>query len=562
MNRRIELIENSIVNFELYLSTHFLFMIRVLSAFFLFFIPCELTAQILPKEDSHLNFRIIGFSFPGEKKTATCSLEIAKGHFNNIDSFKKNIIKSVQCKTNKIIAEVPAFGCDYTWHTECKDKIVVDLHHFSTGITPRIDTATSRLRIIKKAEKYKDAYVFCDGTGALYDMSGNPVWYLPDIDNKLVENADVRDIKLTPQGTITFGSGNDIYEISYEGIVLWKGPNTGEISGDSIEYYHHEFTRLTNGDYMVLGNEPISWKLQGYFKDSSLSYSAQRVARDSNNTFYQKMQFGTVIEYNNEGKVVWAWKSFDYFKKSDLLDSKTGMFGIIDPHENSFFFDEQNNILYVSFRDISRIVKVKYPEGKVIASYGTRYVPGMGEMGNDMFYGQHSVKRSKEGYLYLYNNNAFAAGVFPKIDMISEPASEKDTMKKVWEYQCTQEGMSDDEVSTYNRQLGQKQQMDLNREINNSGKKNKKKARLTGGGSVMELPDRYLFVSMNNPFCKIFILNTDKKIMWNSILEKKDSKDGNWHQQATYRASIIADPKNLELLIWNAENVKDGPKRQ
>src|ERR1700685_4204090 len=92
-------------------------MARIIPVILLFFIPYRLLSQILPKEDSHINFRIIGFSFPVEKENAACTLEIAKGHFNISDSFKKKIIKSVTCKTNKVIIEVPSFGGDYTWRT-------------------------------------------------------------------------------------------------------------------------------------------------------------------------------------------------------------------------------------------------------------------------------------------------------------------------------------------------------------------------------------------------------------------------------------------------------------
>jgi hypothetical protein len=219
-------------------------MLRIVIRILLFFIPYHLAAQIFPKEESHLNYRIIGFSFPTEKRGANCNLEIAQGNFSDISSFKKNIIKSVACENDRIIAEVPFWGCDYTWRIINSGRVALkknELHHFNTLMNANIDTAQNRLRIVKQAEQYKDAYVFIDDSHAMYDMNGNSVWFLPDVDHKVAATTSIRDMKLTPQGTITFTIENGgIYEINYDGAILWKGPNTGEVSGDNTEHYHHE----------------------------------------------------------------------------------------------------------------------------------------------------------------------------------------------------------------------------------------------------------------------------------------------------------------------------------
>ena len=41
-----------------------------------------------------------------------------------------------------------------------------------------------------------------------------------------------------------------------------------------------------------------------------------------------------------------------------------------DVHENAFFFDEKNKVIYISFKYISTIIKLKYPEGIVLNTYG------------------------------------------------------------------------------------------------------------------------------------------------------------------------------------------------
>src|ERR1700749_4497226 len=80
-------------------------------------IPFLIEGQILPKEGSKLNYRLIGFSFPGSVKTGTCTIEIAEGVFTADSLFDKKIIKHIACTSNRIIAEVPLFGKEYTWRT-------------------------------------------------------------------------------------------------------------------------------------------------------------------------------------------------------------------------------------------------------------------------------------------------------------------------------------------------------------------------------------------------------------------------------------------------------------
>ena len=82
---------------------------------FLLFIAHLLYAQIMPAEGSKLNYRLIGFKFPPEPHAGNYKIEIATSNCNTEDSFKKHIIETFAVKKNKIIAEVPSFGAQYTW---------------------------------------------------------------------------------------------------------------------------------------------------------------------------------------------------------------------------------------------------------------------------------------------------------------------------------------------------------------------------------------------------------------------------------------------------------------
>jgi hypothetical protein len=183
-------------------------------------------------------------------------------------------------------------------------------------------------------------------------------------------------------------------------------------------------------------------------------------------------------------------------------------------------------MIYVGFRNISRIVKIKYPEGTAAGAYGEIYKPGVPETGNGLFCHQHSVRRSDAGYLYLYNNNSCVpAPSLPEIVKLEEPGSGNGPLKKIWTYQCTIEGVG----------------------------KSHPDYQFTVGGNVVELPDHSLFANMSNVYTKEFILSPDKKILWSAIPERWNAKDNKWDMILEYRASIISNRKDLEKLIWNAE---------
>ncbi len=494
-------------------------MNKFLSFLFLFISSVKiLDAQVLPKEDSKLCYRIIGFSFP-EMRGNKYKLEIAIGNYSNEASFTQNIIYSEAVDTNKVIATVPFFGKAYTWWVVYTDrgqkKTNSILHHFSTMATAYMDTTINRLRVMKRAEKYEDAYVLLDGTNTMYDMKGSLVWFLPVADSPISKRM-CSDIKLTPQGTITFMCAAGAYEADYNGHILWQSieDKTGKI--------HHEFTRLANGHYMGIGTEQVYWKLP-FAKDSIAHNSAD------SERFYLSVMFGRIVELDKNSKITWEWKSSAYAKKSDLAlqkrMSRTNFYTHM--HDNSFYFDEKRSVIYLGLRNINRVVKIKYPTGKPLCTYGTIYKPGIRELSNDLFCGQHSCKATMDGELYLYNNNTCEGGL-PTIALLKAPAGVDSKAEKIWEYQCKIDDIA--------------------------GMETLPPYIFSSGGNVVELPDRSMFVSMSEPYTKLFIVSREKQELWSALIEKYDSEKKKWTPNLLlYRASIISNRKDLERLIWNSE---------
>lgn len=483
--------------------------------------------QIIPKEGSKINYRLIGFTFPENKQCKEYVLEIAEGKYADEQLFKNNVNKRIVSSNNRITGTVDHFGKEYTWRIIYKkggpDR-QSQLHHFAVGNRPETDTSKIRVRVTTRSEKSKDSYFFVDGTNVMYDDKGLPVWYLPSLSTEQMNGSDM---KLTDDGTITFLSNDIGYEIDYDGNILWRSTNKGE---QAAYIYHHELLKLHNGHYMALGSaRPLS------MKDKKKDVSKKAWKR-----FFNNEQDGKIVELDKKGRVVWEWETYKYFSGSDLQElNKLNDSCRVDFHENAFCINEKDSVIYISFSGISRLVKIKYPSGAVSGTYGNIYnqehQPGAQLShkqasaihtqlaDNNLFRNQHSCRFAHKGGLYVYNNNVLPPQLSPDvyvkrspqiIKLADTPTPDNDAV--TWSYNC----IPDEEVQ------------------NASG----------GGGNVTELTDGSLYVATNPPYSKLFILSMDKKTEWCAIAEKKN--EDNWESMPCYRSSIIENKEAMQRLIW------------
>lgn len=289
-----------------------------------------------------------------------------------------------------VVSEELAFGKSYLWqvHAYIGDSLVYTSvkRGFHIRTAPRMDPALFRHRVVADLLPAGDAgYFFIDKPGVAIDRKGAPVWFFPSDKVSRVFN-----LQLLPNGHIAYlrpagkGEGNEdllLEEITLRGDMVWRAPNDGQVSGHEHEYYHHDFQRLSNGHYMVLGNQYVSRQPKGAKGAITARY-------------------GTLIEYDTTGKAVWFWRSQDYLQDIDVFDA-----GLKDnpTHLNGFCFDEATGLIYVSFRYIDRIVQIAYSTRQVVNSFGRKMPSGEARSGDGLFFHQHSP-RIAGNQLYLYDN--------------------------------------------------------------------------------------------------------------------------------------------------------------
>jgi hypothetical protein len=193
-----------------------------------------------------------------------------------------------------------------------------------------------------------------------------------------------------------------------------------------------------------------------------------------------------------------------------------------DVHDNAFFFDEKNRSLYVSFKNISRVVKVDYPSGRVAQYYGQYYKEDGSLAGDNNFCFQHSCKISEDGLLYLFNNGCDVRTI-PSVDFFE--FGENSKLKKVWTKECLPEN-------------------NFVTELKSPGKFFE-----TSGGNVIALNGGKVFVSYCSPYSKVIIIDKDKRELWAGIPELWNEQAKRWDAHFQYRASVITQSQ-LEKLIW------------
>ncbi len=481
-------------------------------------------AKVHPADGDTVNYRLVGFKVPEKKNSTGYILEVHEYLIRDDGTVHTKFLFEQRSNEHKIVATVPAFGKSYKWRVKYLEKGKVTdstrFNNFSVGSIVYTDTNKYRMRILKNELVNKDYFIFVDGTRTLYDMDGNALWYLPNIPKLVDDNSIIRDLEITPFNTITFMTTNQAFEIDYDGNLLWKAPDDGRVSGDTSEHYHHEFTRLKNGNYMIIGAKPT---LRVVPEKYILPALELKYIKKDNKT-YRSFMSATMIEYKANGDIAWSWLSDNIFTDADLFTPGIeGSGAKVNTHMNAFYFDEQKKTIYTSHRNINRVVKISYPSGKVLASYGEAYNKEIPISGSGMFYGQHSCRISKNGQLYLFNNNSNfneankSQAQSSSVVFFNEPYAPADTLSKEWEFSCR--------LDTLSRGFTQ------------------------GGGSVSELHNTDILVCMAHG--RNFIVSKTKKILWDSLLEQIDNEK-NWKLMETGYRSTIQTRQEFDNIILDS----------
>ena len=194
-------------------------------------------------------------------------------------------------------------------------------------------------------------------------------------------------------------------KINYDLDFLWSAP-TPEIPVDI-----HEIKQIPNGNYMAFVPD---YTQLGPIPEGDWTFLFQINGYQANGITNEFPYIGMrIVEWDEDGNEVWNWNPFEHFTMQDT-DLYGGQWwqafniGMYDwMHSNAFHFDEQESVIYVSHRHLSRISKISYPSGDVIWNMGMPdgYSTGSDNICTDLgFSYQHNIQLLNDGSLMFFDN--------------------------------------------------------------------------------------------------------------------------------------------------------------
>jgi len=244
----------------------------------------------------------------------------------------------------------------------------------------------------------------------IIDKYGNEIWWsgiLSESENWLSDGFMLNHIN--EYGNISGYSGlnypyNTGTKINFDLDFLWSAP-TPEIQVDM-----HEFKQISNGNYMGFQNV---YALGPIPSDNFMTANFQALGYQADGITPEFPWFGQkIVEWNSDHEVVWSWNPFDHFTMDDQAYGGTWWDSFNEGshdwmHSNAFHFDEEESVIYVSHRHLSRISKIAYPSGDVIWNMGlpAEYNTGDNNICTDLrFSFQHNIQLLDDGSLLFFDN--------------------------------------------------------------------------------------------------------------------------------------------------------------
>jgi len=269
------------------------------------------------------------------------------------------------------------------------------------------------LRGIDQARACPGYTLFSPGGGTdvlLIDLHGELVhaWktpYRPGLYGYLTDRGTLFYNGQIPNDTFLGKSpfmGGAVLEMDWNGNVLWELRRPD---------HHHDGRLLKNGNVVLLCSRELP-------DDIAHRVRGGRAGTEVN---HQKIWGDFIVETTTDGQVVWEWRSWEH-----LDPEKDGLTAIQDErtewtHANSVF-EEPDGSLLVSFRNISKVIRIDRPTGDIVWTLGAPPLSG-----------QHAPHPLANGNILIFDNGPHRLDEsFPFSRVIEvNPA----TNEIVWKYQ-------------------------------------------------------------------------------------------------------------------------------
>ena len=392
-----------------------MFKLKKLFIFILFNILYS--EDFLPSDNSTANYTHIFFNWPQIIDADSYLLSI----ISNDESYEIVVDKNAI-----ILEEFLEWSKSYNWIVCGRDinQNLIDCHQeksFTISALPGYFPNQSS--VVVNSDEYYNGLTFLDfdskNFSAAIDKDGEPVWY---VDKNLFGSFNPRIVltQVLQNGNfIGYGVGKG-YEFDMDGNIIFQTP-------DDLGVHHH-IIKTSNDTYFIIKSEFEDHPCPGDCPENLpeiISWQGDRF-----------------IEINENQEIVWDWNTFNYFSLDEynpfyverLSNSYPNQEHFDWTHANSIFFDLENNYIYVSVRNLSRIVKIDYESSLIDWQLGNiDYMDTIFFNESINFSQQHSVQLIDNGNLLFFDNHSY---LIPEVSRCIEFNIDQDTNEPniVWEF--------------------------------------------------------------------------------------------------------------------------------
>ena len=375
---------------------------------------------IRPSDGDELNYIHILFEWEQQPDAIGYNLQVSTDEFFNnlildVDETYTVYIDSDNFNWNdtyywRVRSIMDCDGCEYG------DWIGTSMFSISQSTPPYIDEGVEieSSTDIYQDDLLEDGYVaigaFSPGPHSfIIDKYGNEIWN----SGILLENegwfSDGFILNhINEYGNISGYSGlnypyNTGMKANTDMDVVWSTMNPEPVD-------MHEFKQISNGNYMGFQNVYAVGPIPS---DNFMTETFQMLGYQADGVTPEFPWFGQkIVEWNSDHEVVWSWNPFDHFTMDDQAYGGTWWFSFNEGshdwmHSNAFHFDEEESVIYVSHRHLSRISKIAYPSGDVIWNMGlpAEYNTGENNICTELgFSFQHNIQLLEDGTLLFFDN--------------------------------------------------------------------------------------------------------------------------------------------------------------
>ena len=349
---------------------------------------------IKPENNAYLNYIHIYFEWNQQPDAIGYNLQVS-----NQQSFNNLILNIEETSTAYIAKNNFNWNSNYYWRVRTinnegnyDDWINTSYFQIGNSILPNLDVYIYNDDLIQEGLNMYSQFSPYFAVGII-DKNGNEIWNTQQVYmNHINEFGQL------------YGVNGQGVQFNYDQEIIWATPLGTDIDS-------HEVKQIPNGNYMafvpIYQQGPIpqgDWT--GLFQ--SFGYAA-----DGTTNEYPWMGL-RIVEWDKEtGQEVWNWDPFEHFTMEDH-DLYGGMWwdaafnGRFDwMHTNAFHFDNEESVIYVSHRHLSRISKIAYPSGEVIWNIGlpSEYNTGENNICTDLLFSwQHHIQLLDNGDLLFFDN--------------------------------------------------------------------------------------------------------------------------------------------------------------